>query len=273
MNIIRNTFLILGILAGFTTFSPASAQEPILAITSPSPNAIVQAGSTIAVSVTASIPLRSVMVIGEKFADVQKSTSQPFVVMLKVPTDELGTRKLTAIGIDTNGIPHFSAPINIDIEQDSLTGAVLTVVPSNNIDFKYQGDQAYVGFSLYTNDGVMRDVTSSSNLIISPQDNNIVSVRNNGLLIAVSPGKTAVKVNYKNYSLTINVSVPNAIPGDLNNDGIVDQRDLGVLQLYLNTTATIPQDARDLNHDGKINALDARILTTLCTYPRCATHP
>jgi hypothetical protein len=68
------------------------------------------------------------------------------------------------------------------------------------------------------------------------------------------------------------VSVPNNISGDLNGDGKADIDDLNILNSYLNTPASGPNDARDLNHDGVINALDARILTTLCTYARCATH-
>jgi hypothetical protein len=52
----------------------------------------------------------------------------------------------------------------------------------------------------------------------------------------------------------------------------VDQNDLNIITLALNTPATKPFDARDLNGDGVINALDARILVTLCTRAGCATH-
>jgi len=63
------------------------------------------------------------------------------------------------------------------------------------------------------------------------------------------------------------------ITGDLNGDGQVDSNDLNILDSFLNTSVTYSKDPRDLNHDSVINALDARILTTFCTYPRCATHP
>lgn len=61
--------------------------------------------------------------------------------------------------------------------------------------------------------------------------------------------------------------------GDLNGDGIVDRKDLAILQHALNTNANGPFDIRDLNHDGRIDALDMRILVTKCTYPHCASHP
>ena len=60
--------------------------------------------------------------------------------------------------------------------------------------------------------------------------------------------------------------------GDVNGDNQVDQRDLTLINTSLNRPASGPYDIRDLNHDGIINALDARMLVTLCTYPGCATH-
>ena len=60
--------------------------------------------------------------------------------------------------------------------------------------------------------------------------------------------------------------------GDINGDGHVDKLDLALITSALNRAATGANDFRDLNHDGVINALDARILVTLCTHPRCATN-
>jgi hypothetical protein len=58
--------------------------------------------------------------------------------------------------------------------------------------------------------------------------------------------------------------------GDLNNDGVVDLDDLNLLLAARNTPASGPNDPRDLDHDGRITALDARKLMLLCTKPRCA---
>lgn len=60
--------------------------------------------------------------------------------------------------------------------------------------------------------------------------------------------------------------------GDVNDDFQVDKNDLALVTSVLNTPASGPNDPRDLNHDGVINALDARILVTLCTYAGCATN-
>ena len=62
------------------------------------------------------------------------------------------------------------------------------------------------------------------------------------------------------------------IYGDVNGDRVIDMNDVNILVKFRNQPATSPDDLRDLNHDGVINALDSRILTTLCTNPRCAVQ-
>jgi len=60
--------------------------------------------------------------------------------------------------------------------------------------------------------------------------------------------------------------------GDIDVDGDVDSDDLNLILAARNTLANGPNDLRDLNGDGKIDALDSRKLVTLCTRPRCATR-
>lgn len=60
--------------------------------------------------------------------------------------------------------------------------------------------------------------------------------------------------------------------GDIDGDGAVDNSDLSLILAARNTSASGPNDLRDLDGDGMITALDARKLTTLCTRPRCAVQ-
>jgi hypothetical protein len=61
------------------------------------------------------------------------------------------------------------------------------------------------------------------------------------------------------------------ISGDLDGDGDVDRSDLASILGALNTAPTGPDDPRDLNKDGRIDILDARLLTTRCTRSNCST--
>lgn len=63
-----------------------------------------------------------------------------------------------------------------------------------------------------------------------------------------------------------------AIPGDLNHDGIVDRDDLNIILSYRNQPASVCPEC-DLDGDGMITALDARKLVLLCTCPRCVCLP
>jgi hypothetical protein len=70
----------------------------------------------------------------------------------------------------------------------------------------------------------------------------------------------------------LNSSGASYVVGDVNGDGRVDQHDLALITVALNKPATGPTDPLDLNHDGVINALDARLLVTFCTRPGCAVQ-
>lgn len=62
------------------------------------------------------------------------------------------------------------------------------------------------------------------------------------------------------------------IPGDINGDGVVDIRDLRILEGFIGKPASMCP-ACDVTHDSVISVADARTLVTLCTYPRCAIEP
>jgi hypothetical protein len=56
---------------------------------------------------------------------------------------------------------------------------------------------------------------------------------------------------------------------DFNKDGVVDQKDVNLMQARLNTKAKA-NDPMDINRDGKITRADVQLLMTQCTYPKCA---
>lgn len=69
---------------------------------------------------------------------------------------------------------------------------------------------------------------------------------------------------------SVAITVPTL--GDIDLDGDVDNNDLNLVVAARNKPASSPNDLRDLDGNMKIDALDARKLTTLCTRLRCATQ-
>lgn len=58
-------------------------------------------------------------------------------------------------------------------------------------------------------------------------------------------------------------------PADFDKDGDVDNKDISMFNTLLRSGTTLPL-IYDFNKDGKVNSLDARAMTALCTYARCA---
>lgn len=71
---------------------------------------------------------------------------------------------------------------------------------------------------------------------------------------------------------TIILSSSTALAGDVDGDSDVDQADLNLVLAARNQNASGSADLRDLDHNGVINALDARKLTLQCSRPRCAVN-
>jgi uncharacterized membrane protein len=80
---------------------------------------------------------------------------------------------------------------------------------------------------------------------------------------------TPISDNYKDSRFN-RVEIRFAPLGDINMDGQVNQDDLTLLQSSINKPIIEETQHYDLNGDGKIDALDSRLLVLECTKARCA---
>jgi hypothetical protein len=258
------------------------AQTPSvpLTITSPSNGAVVIPGQTINVTVTRA-PNSGITAVALNAFDWTpiQTGSDPLVFSITVPTDtQPGPASISAFDMTpkaARGVGTTSAPVVLTVRSPPLVSLQPDVTV---IHFQFVGDTYKLTLNGTPSSGNPVWLANSTSISFSSQVPSVASVDQTGLVTALGSGQTTIIAIFTNASgskvaVNVPVFVPTLIRGDLNGDGKVDLEDLNVIQAAINTPATGPNDARDLNHDGVINALDSRILTTLCTYSRCATHP
>jgi Dockerin type I domain len=236
--------------------------------------AAVTAGQTLAVSVSigsGTYP-NGLAVVGQDplgVTAIQPVSGSTLSFALTIPGHTPpGSYSITAAGPNNAGALISSAPISVVVERADRPTA-LSVHPAMAA-FRFVGDTLPLTVYAKFSNG-LTDVTQSAHLIAT-SENSAVATAQNGTISAVNSGQTDIDLQYGSVKAKIHVSVPPAIRGDLNGDGIVDKSDVAVIMDALNTPANGPNDARDLNHDGVINLLDARIAATLCTHPLCASQ-
>lgn len=257
----------------FVSARPAHTQPPIQ-ITSPSTGIRVGPGAPLTVVVTLGpgISVSQMTIAAEDPIGISDFlTAPPFQFPLTIPTViRPGLYHLTADGFDSQGQKLQSNSIIIDVEPSvSITG--LEIRPGI-LNLRFPGDQAPIRVIGTTAAGGQIDLTYSTLITYSTTNSSVSTVSINGVVTAVGPGRASISVSGPATPFAIPVFVPNNIRGDLNGDGRVDTDDINILREALNTPSLGPFDARDLNGDGIINALDARLLVSLCTKPGCATH-
>jgi len=237
-----------------------------LLIVAPADGAVVDFESPLPVSVKVTGNYKSVVVAGDGLGLTDEKTTAPYDYILQMPNLIAGKRSLTAVGLKANGETLFSTPISVYFEpQGSLSS--LTVEPSQ-LFFVYAGQKAPLSITGILQDGKSADLTQSSIVVVTSQNPNILQIGVDKSIIAVAPGTTKVVVQAQNLVTEIPVTVQEAIPGDLNGDGLVDQHDINiVMSSYGQASGTM--DARDANHDDVIDIRDVKQMVSTCENTVC----
>lgn len=249
-------------------------QLATLQITSPKTGGTVVRGQqfTVSVSIGGAAAFDGVMVIGEKLPVSPVFSKAPFTFAFTAP-DDPGRIGITAVGIKNGEAAAFSQTVVVSVET-RLALSQLLVQPAR-LPFAFVGQQLPLIVTGTFVDGTRADLTQSSQISYSSTDASVAQVTGIGVVTATgygANGAARISVMYQNHSKVIEVRVPKTIRGDLNGDGRIDVDDLNIILDALNTSATRPVDARDLNDDGVINGLDSRNLVTLCLRLGCATQ-
>jgi hypothetical protein len=240
--------------------SLVNAQQVI--ITSPANGSTYSPGATINVTASVTGPVLGVKVGAEDMGMSAYQFTAPYSLSLTVPSGVVGPRNLIAVGLIANETAVFSPPVSVDIEPSTPPTAIN--FQQSLVAFGYVGQQQKVGVTATFAHGSTLDVTTSTLISFISADPAKVSVDATGLMTSLAPGNTTIKVTWGNLTSTLRTMGPSGVKGDLDGDGIVTVQDLLLLEAMVGDTPTGPDDARDINRDGKINNLDVEALLTLC---------
>jgi len=192
------------------------------------------------------------------------STSPPYQFSITIPGNtKPGLYRLTASGATGPGTGSESPAVTIRVENPNQLIELKSDLAQ--IVFQFVGQQIPLVVMGTFSDATKANISDSLGTTYQSNNPSVVMVNTTGLVTAIGGGYADVIVRYGAQSLDIPVSVPQTIAGDLNGDHKVDQDDLNILFDFLNAPATGSFDARDLNHDSKIDSLDVTELIKLCT--------
>lgn len=196
----------------------ASAQQDLLRITSPEAGHIVSPGENVRISVSADYSVEKLALIGQHPLGVGMVFSgaapgiigrglgegRPMQFTLKIPTDiQPGIYRVTAIGRTSSG----------DVESEALTLDVEKPEPSriwaepSLLHFTRVGDRIPIRVLGAFADGSSDELTKSTRTSFQSANPNIASVSAEGIVTAVSPGKTTITVHTPSQQYSIPVRV------------------------------------------------------------------
>ena len=276
------TFLSVVVTVGSTALPTEAQVINGLQIISPLDGTEVVEGESITVQVGTTPTVLSFQLVGLQTNGLVTSPVTlpsgvgPFIFTVVAPTSVAGFL-LTAVGVPQAQVATSlqSAPIRLSVVP-RLAVTSLSCQLSKNV-LRFPGDRRRFTILGTLSDGTSTLLSASQRLSFSADASGVASVDSSGVVLGVGAGTAIIIPSYRNVSGAVisgscSVDVPALAVGDLDGNGTVDLDDVAILQSYLNQPSTGPSDARDLNHDGKIDALDLRLMTNLCTRPRCAVQ-
>ena len=249
----------------------ASARAIPIEVIAPNTGTRVSAGETVAFRISVTDPEIATIQIGGTLPIATYTESIPLsqYQVTVSPDASPGEYSLTAIG--QRGGTSTSTTIRLIVEPS--VGATEIRISPRQLLFRYPGQRVRLFVELRDSTGRFRTIQGSPDVEFTSTDNRVAYVGTGGWVVAASAGDATIQANFHGHVDTVSATVPSLIPGDLDGDADVDTDDLGEMRAFLNSPAGLPSgDARDLNSDERINALDTRLLALRCTRPRCSTY-
>jgi hypothetical protein len=167
-----------------------NASSIALTIDSPQEGMIVDGGIPLTVRVSASGPVTSVTLLGDRI--LLEKSAPPFEFTVNLPDDALGHETFVAAAKAADGTVAISAPVGIEVRRNTPIESLQLVATSRTL--LLPGSEP-MHVSAVFSDGVLRDVTDpAQGTTYTSGDESIVTVSPEGVLTARGAGKTVVTV-------------------------------------------------------------------------------
>jgi hypothetical protein len=184
----------------------------------------------------------------------------------------------------------YVAQLSVTAGDLTATNTVAITVIANEVPVADAGSDQSVnlgetaildGTGSYDPDGLPEPLSYSWSIIIAPTGSSAVIEGDTSATASFTPDllgdyEIQLTVSDGNDSasdtvlVTANEVVIEPLICDINNDQLVDTRDISAILSIINTEASGESDPADWNSDGVINVLDVRGCILQCTLPRCA---
>lgn len=239
-------------------------------ITAPAPGAMVGAGQALDVEVSpGTVPVSSLLIFVSDVGISDPLTVPPYRWTFNIPERICGRKRITAVGVKAGGAVYSPS---VEVEVDLSFPIVRLLAEPASFEMSRLGEQLTLTVEGFLGGQGRTNLRGCRTLNVTSMNTNVAVIDSAGLVTATGSGSTELVVTEGNLRLTVPVKVTEGPRGDLDGDGVIDRYDLDILNSSLNRPSVRPVDSRDLNRDGVINALDARILVTLCTRAGCAVQ-
>ncbi len=198
------------VLTAFLIVPAATAQQPLLQITSPADRSLAPEGQTLTITVSADPSVRNIFLMTEHPLPAVQPTSSPTQFTLTLPTNiSPGLYQIGAVGA-TSSVDVESDPIQIDVERQDAPVSLSS--DPTFLTFLSIGGTLPIDVLGTFADGSTLSIAHSTLAQYFSCNAAVNTVAPNGLVTAVGPGQSCVTVRYGGISTTFGVTVAQPPP-------------------------------------------------------------